>query len=121
MLKLLSRFELTTDQATRYYVHEDKQRLDYGITVGDAELIANPYRLFEIDRFTPDPINLNTIDRGVFPDMSILHKFPLPEPSCLTDALDPRRVGSFVIHQLDQASLIGHTLQTREFDNSTNT
>lgn len=114
LLKLLSRFELTSDQATRYYVHEDRQRSVYGIKVGDAELIANPYRLFEIDRFTPDPINLNTIDRGVFPEFSVQTKFPLPEPSCLTDALDPRRVAAFVIHQLDQASVIGHTLQTRD-------
>jgi ATP-dependent exoDNAse (exonuclease V) alpha subunit len=114
LLKLLSRFELTSDQATRYYVHEDKQRSDYGINVGDKELIANPYRLFEIDRFTPDPINLNTIDRGVFPDLSIQQQFPLPEPSCITDPLDPRRVAAFVIHQLEQASLMGHTLQTRD-------
>jgi len=114
LLKLLSRFELTSDQATRYYVHEDKQRAAYGIKVGDAELIVNPYRLFEIDRLTPDPINLSIIDRGVFSDLSIQQKYPLPDPSRLTDAFDPRRVASFVVHQLDQAALIGHTLQARD-------
>lgn len=114
LLKLISRFELSAEQATRYYVHEDKQRATYGIQVGDAELIANPYRLFELDRFTPEPISLNMIDRGVFPDLNIQQKFPLPQPSCLTDALDRRRVAAFVIHQLDLASLNGHTLQTRD-------
>jgi len=114
LLRLLSRFELTAPQATRYYVHEDKQRADFCIEVDDSELISNPYRLYELDRVMPDPINLASIDRGVFPDESIRLKYPLPAQSQVSEALDPRRICAFVIRQLDLAAQNGHTLQPRD-------
>ena len=113
LLKLLSRFELTAPQTTRYYVHEDKDREDLKIKVTDKELLENPYLLYELDRFSPDPILLPTIDRGLFPDETIRTKFPLHAPSELSDALDPRRVRAFAIRQLESASLEGHTLKPR--------
>ncbi len=112
-LKLLSRFELSTDQATRFYVHEDKQRTKSRIVVSDAEILANPYLLYELDRYSPDPINLATIDRGLFPEAVIREEFPLPVPSRIEDALDARRVRSFVVRQLEQAALDGDTLRPR--------
>ena len=114
LLKLLSRFELTAPQATRYFVHEDKEREVLKIKVSDVELLENPYRLYELDRFSSDPILLPTIDRGLFPDETIRQKYPLPAPSELNDALDPRRVRAFTIHQLELASLNGHTLKPRD-------
>ena len=114
LLKLLSRFELTAPQATRYFVHEEKQRSDFCICVEDSELISNPYRVYELDRFTPDPISLATIDRGVFPEDSIRRKYPLPTSSQVSEALDPRRVCAFVTHQLALAAKNGHTLQPRD-------
>ncbi len=114
LLKLLSRFELTAPQATRYYVHEEKQRADFCIKADDLELISNPYRLYELDRVTPDPVNLATVDRGIFPDESIRQKYPVPAQSQIPDALDPRRVCAFVIRQLDLATQNGHTLQPRD-------
>jgi hypothetical protein len=42
LLKLISRFELTNDQAACFYVHEDKRRKDFQINVGDTELLQNP-------------------------------------------------------------------------------
>ena len=48
LLKLLARFEVTSDQATRWFVPEERDRA--GIAVSDAEIIANPYVCFEADR-----------------------------------------------------------------------
>jgi ATP-dependent exoDNAse (exonuclease V) alpha subunit len=114
LLKLLSRFELSIDQAIRYYVHEDKQRTKFNIQISDSEILANPYRLYEIDSVTPDPIMLSTIDRGVFPDVNIRKKYPLANVSELSDALDPRRVCAFTIRQLELAAVEGHTLKSQE-------
>jgi hypothetical protein len=113
LLKLLSRFELTAEQATRYYVHEDKQRKRLRIEVTDEALLANPYLLYELDRTAPDPISLPVVDRGLFPDEIIRDKHPLPSPSKLDDATDERRVRAFVVRHLEQASDAGHSLQPR--------
>jgi len=113
LLKLLSRFELTIDQATRYYVHEDKQRANLHISATDAEILSNPYRLYELDRIAHDAIWLASIDRGAFPDQVLREKFPLPAPSNVDDPMDNRRVRAFVIQQLEAAALNGDTLQSR--------
>ena len=113
LLRLLSRFEISAPQATRYYVHEAEERSIFGIGVKDSEIISNPYLLFEEDRKLPDPVNLAVVDRGVFPDESIRSKFPLSGKSLISDALDSRRVRAFAIRQLDQATLNGHTLLSR--------
>lgn len=113
LLQLLSRFELTSDQATRYYVHEDKTRKDLRIEVADADIIANPYLLYEIDRIAPDPISLAVVDRGLFPAASIRVRHPLATPSRVDDPTDPRRVRAFVVRQLEGAADAGHTLQAR--------
>lgn len=113
LLKLISRFELKAEQATRYYVHEDKQRSDLHIQVNDAELLANPYLIYEVDRVAPEPVNLSIIDRGVFPDASIREKYPLEKPSLVDDALDGRRVRALVVRQLENAALNGDTLRPR--------
>lgn len=114
LLQLLSRFELAPEQATRYYVHEDKQRAQLRIAVSDAELLVNPYLLYELDRVAPDPISLAIIDRGLFPDDTIRINHPLPTPSAVTDATDERRVRAFVVRQLESAAENGHTLRSRE-------
>jgi len=113
LLKLLSRFELTADQATRYYVHEDKRRAEFGIEVTDEEIISNLYHLYEIDRIAPDPISLSTIDRGVFPDQHIRDEFPLTDLARIDDPLDSRRVRAFLVQQLEEAAKVGNTLGTR--------
>ncbi len=55
LLRLLSRFELTRDQAVRWF---EKKDLTDGV-------IENPYLLYERDRHEFDPIGLWTIDRGI--------------------------------------------------------
>ncbi len=113
LLKLLSRFELTIEQATRFYVHEDKQRKKLRLDTTDGALLANPYLLYELDRVAPDPISLAIVDRGLFPNKIIRRKHPLPAPSKLDDETDKRRVRAFVVRELEIASGEGHTLQPR--------
>lgn len=114
LLKLLSRFELTNDQAACYYVNEDKRRQDFRIDVTDSQIMENPYLLYEADRLTIDPISMSVIDRGVFPNETLREKFPLPEPSKVEDPLDERRIRAFTIRQLEWAANLGHTLLPRD-------
>ena len=114
LLKLLSRFELSNDQAACYYVSEDKRRSDFRIQITDSQAIENPYLLFEADRLTDDPVPLPVVDRGIFPDQILRDKFPLPEPTRVEDPLDERRVRAFTIRQLERAANSGHTLLSRE-------
>lgn len=113
LLRLLSRFELNGEQATRYYVHEDDSRRELRIDVTDADLLANPYLLYELDRVAPDPIRLGTVDRGVFPDVALRERHPLPEPSRVEDPTDARRVRAFVVQDLEARALEGDTLRPR--------
>jgi hypothetical protein len=113
LLKLLSRFELSAEQATRFYVHEDKQRAAARIDVTDSKILANPYLLYELDRVSPEPISLAIIDRGLFPEAVIRENHPLQPPSQIEDAQDARRVRAFVVRQLEEAALNGDTLRPR--------
>ncbi len=69
--------------------------------------------MYECDRRSFDPIELGTIDRGVFPDASLRESYPLPEPSHVDDPTDPRRVRAFAVDELDGAAEQGHTLLSR--------
>ena len=113
LLKLVSRFELTSDQAKCFYVHEDERRDRFGINFKDSEILENPYLLYELDIESFEPIHLAIIDRGCFPDQSIREKYPLEQPSRIDDATDQRRVRAFVIRQLEEMAEEGHTLYAR--------
>lgn len=113
LLKLLSRFNLTVDQATRYYQPTDRSAAH--IDVQDRELLENPYLLYELDRQQSDAISVGVIDRGVFPDDVVRMKHPVPAPSALEDAIDARRIRALSIATLEQASAEGHTLLPREW------
>lgn len=110
LLRLLSRFSLMTEQARRIF--DRSTRGMSGIGASDAELLANPYLIYELDRRTRDPVGLLTIDRGLFPRdasaQATLRQDPLPEP--VTEAADDRRVRASSIDVLEQAALEGHTL-----------
>ena len=112
LLKLISRFNLQSSQATNIYVEEERQRL--GINVADEELIANPYLIYESTRLTASPVNVWTVDRGVFPDDVIQKAHPLPSPSRLDSGTDARRVRALIISDLEEASCQGHTLQRKK-------
>jgi len=111
LLKLLSRFEITADQTTAVYVQEERD--EAGIKCSDAELLANPYVLYEATRLTANPISVWTVDRGVFPDEVVREAHPLPAPSNVESGTDGRRVRALSVNALEQAAGNGHTLQTR--------
>lgn len=111
LLRLLSRFDLTVDQATRLY--QETERAKAGLNFIDADLIENPYLAYEADRFRPGPIAVTTIDRGVFPADSIRAKHPVPAPSGLDEPVDPRRVRALVIDTLEAASTAGDALRSQ--------
>lgn len=108
LLKLLSRFELTSEQAKNLYVQEE--RAGAGIEVSDRTILANPYLIYEVTRLTTDPVSVWTADRGVFPDAVIREKHPLPEPSALDAGTDARRVRALSVKLLEDAAGAGSTL-----------
>ena len=108
LLKLLARFEITAEQATRWFVPEVRDK--EAIAVSDAKILANPYLCFEGDRSANDPISAAVIDRGLFPDATVAAAAPVPDPSRCSDAMDQRRGRALMITTLDQASDEGHTL-----------
>lgn len=111
LLELLARFEITPAQATRFWLSENRH--DAGIDCTDADLLENPYLLYELDRRSPEPISLLTVDRGVFPAPVVRSAHPLPPPSAVDDALDARRMRSLAVGVLEDAAEEGHTLRSR--------
>ena len=110
LLKLVSRFYLTPEQAERYY--QPAERESAGIFVADTDLIANPYLLYELDRRQADPISILSIDHGAFPDEVVRSAHPLPAPSALDDGLDVRRVRALMVEQLEKGADGGDTVQS---------
>lgn len=110
LLKLLSRFALSADQATRYYQETER---DPGLK--DDQLLANAYLLYERDGSAIDPVRLETVDHGLFPDPVVADAHPLEAPTRLEGALDERRLRAFVVHELELAAAEGHTLQPRDW------
>lgn len=108
LLKLLARFEITADQAIRWFVTEERKRA--AITATDEEILANPYLCFEDDRGRIDPISAAVIDRGLFPDATVATAAPVPDPSHCAEAIDHRRGRALMITTLDRAAGEGHTL-----------
>jgi AAA domain-containing protein/UvrD-like helicase family protein len=113
LLQLLSRCTLTEEQALRFF--DSTMRGDSGIDATDAELLANPYLLFEQDRRNVAPIYFTTMDRGLFPDEAIRASAPLPSPSLVDDPSDFRRVRGLVGTLLEEAAGQGHSLLPRDW------
>lgn len=102
LLKLLSRFELTKNQAIAV---DD-------MTPDPTEILKNPYRLYEITRRTEVAIGLTIVDRTLFPEESVIQGdiFPQAMEVDLQDTEDPSRPRAIIIDALERASLEGHTL-----------
>jgi hypothetical protein len=112
LLKLLSRFNLTPEQAEVLYIQEERERL--GIRCSDTDIIGNPYLVYELTRLTGNPVSVWTVDRGVFPEEIIRQKHPLPDPSALDSGTDVRRVRALTVQNLEKAADEGHTLQRKK-------
>ncbi|MCY3689957.1 MAG: AAA family ATPase [Gammaproteobacteria bacterium] len=108
LLALLARFNLSNDQSLRWY--QATERSNAGIKLDDADILANPYRIYEEDRLQGDPIAFAVIDRGMFPPEKLREAFPLPERSKISEAIDPRRVRAVMVQTLEEAATDGHTI-----------
>jgi ATP-dependent exoDNAse (exonuclease V) alpha subunit len=108
LLELISRFELTPDQAKVLYVKELRQKAD--IECSDSDLLGNPYLFFEATRHSEEPISIWTVDKGLFPGAKIQDKHALPEKSAPDGPTDGRRIRAVAVEILDQAASSGHTL-----------
>ncbi|MCG7399681.1 ATP-dependent DNA helicase [Caballeronia zhejiangensis] len=117
LLKLLARFALTNEQATRFYVRAEREAA--GLHYDDSQLLENPYLIYESDRFSVpmsdegklERVNLETIDRGAYPADVVAEKHPLPDQSRMSGPRDKRRVRALVIGQLEDAARSGgHTM-----------
>lgn len=111
LLRLLSRFDLTSDQATLFYHPTERDKA--GLRVSDEDLLANPYLIYEHSRLSPGPIGVRTIDHGVFPEDRIRAAHPLSPPSAVDDAVDPRRVRALIVNVLEDAAEVGDSLRSQ--------
>ncbi|ELL1155121.1 hypothetical protein RWG76_001313 [Pseudomonas aeruginosa] len=108
LLMLLARFNLTDAQALRWY--QPTERTKAGIVLNDAEILGNPYLIYEEDRLQTDPVAFEIVDRGIFPPESIRTVFPLPEPSLVRESIDERRGRAAMLLTLEEAARTeGHT------------
>jgi hypothetical protein len=111
LLDLVARCSLTPEQALRAY--QPSQR-DFSEGTLDADILSNPYLLFERDEAAADRIAFGTIDRGIFPADAVREAAPLPTATSMSDGIDRRRVRALVNDLLERAvQLEGHTLLPR--------
>ena len=78
-LELLSRIDLTQEQAKALATEEERRAR--GIEGKDSDFISNPYLIYESTRLTATPVPINSVDRGLLPAPSVRTKFPVLEPS----------------------------------------
>lgn len=111
LLKLLSRFALTPAQASRWFDPTKRAAACTALTT-DAEIIENPYRISEVDLgdAKESAVSVGTIDRGLLPDATIAALHPVPSPSLVQSAADPRRLRAALVSVLRRASENGDSL-----------
>ena len=99
-LKLLSRLELTRDQAIR------------SLELRADETLKNPFLLYEDDRTAPDAVSFGTVDRGIYPGKEVASAHSLPD-SCnkgLAEYDNEFRLRAASIRILEDSADQGHTL-----------
>jgi hypothetical protein len=111
LLKLLSRFSLTPDQAKRWFDPKKRDRSTRG-KVEDADILRNPYRIVEVDLgdAVEPPVSLGVVDRGLLPDSTIAARHPVPEPSAVGSPNDHRRIRAALVTVLRRAAERGDSL-----------
>ena len=110
-LELLSRIDLTQEQAKALATEEERRAR--GIEVEDLDFTSNPYLIYEATRLTSTPVPINSVDRGLLPAPSVRTKFPVPEPSRIDTPVDARRLRALSIRELEAATDRGNTLLPR--------
>jgi len=111
LLRLLSRVALTPGQAQRWFDPKERAKA-VAATVTDKHILANPYRVSEVDLGDRDdgPVSLGMIDRGLLPDATIAAKHSVEEPSRIGSSNDPRRIRAAIVATLRQAAERGDSL-----------
>lgn len=113
LLELVARCNVQADQALRIF-QPSVRRLSAPTT--DADILANPYLIFERDDEAADRIGFGVIDRGVFPVEAVRQTAPLSPLTQMTDAIDKRRVRALMIDLLEGAvNEGGHTVLPRSW------
>lgn len=110
-LEILSRIDLTLDQASLLAIPEERAKL--GIPLRDNDFRENPYLVYEATRLTSQPIGIDAVDQGIFPTGFVRERHPLPVPSAVQTAVDGRRLRALVVRNLEVAALVGDTLRPR--------
>jgi hypothetical protein len=110
-LELLSRVDLTTEQAGVLAIPET--RTEVGILNKDEEYIKNPYLIYETTRLSGYPVAVGAVDRGVFPTPFVRARYPLPDGSVVATAVDARRLRALTIRDLESAASQGDTLRPK--------
>ncbi|MCB0031177.1 MAG: AAA family ATPase, partial [Anaerolineales bacterium] len=107
LLAMLARFELTEAQVERVANPDARQKA--GILSTEAELLANPYLIYEQDLGTNEsvPIDLDIIDHGMLPDGAAARFVP-PTKTVVHD--DARRVRAVATAVLRAAAEQGDTV-----------
>ena len=111
LLRLISRMDVTPDQADRLF--NEEVRAESGFAASDEHILANPYVAFEsdLDANVGDPIGFETVDRAVHPPPEIARRHPLDLADPPLDPLDGRRVRAAFASILDYGAINdGHTL-----------
>lgn len=111
VLKLLSRFAFTSAQALRWFDPKERAK-GTAAKVTDEEILANPYRMSEVDLgdWDDSPVSVGLIDRGLLPDATIAAKHPVPGPSKVGSPNDARRLRAALVAVLREASERGDAL-----------
>lgn len=111
LVELLSRFALMPEQAKRWFDLARRNAATLAV-VPDGEILSNPYRIAECDlgdRSSPG-VSVGVIDRGLFPDDTIVAKCPVPERSRVGSTTDRRRVRAVTVAVLRRAGDEGDSL-----------
>ena len=113
LLELVGRCNLKLDQALRAY---QPSMRSFAPSTSDADILANPYLMFERDEAEAERIGFAAVDRGVFPGDAVRDAAPLATPTQMTDAIDKRRVRALMIDLLERSvTEAGHTLLPRSW------
>lgn len=115
LLYLLARFDLSPEQARRWY--EPSERMKITLTsCSDGEILENPYRIAEADLGddVSPTISMEVIDRGLFPDDAIGIHDPPTAPTPFKDRNDIRRIRGALVTILRDAAEAGDVLLNME-------
>jgi hypothetical protein len=113
LVMLLSPFALTSRAAVRW-LEPAKRASGTRAVPSDLDLLANPYRLAELDLGSGDdpPVSMATIDRGLLPDPTIASAHPISPPTRVDSPADPRRLRAALVTVLRDAADDGDALLT---------